>query len=452
MTRVLPGASVRPLLLGLVLGAAGLAAAAPADDAKKAPEGRDFTRLGMGIEDNRLYLNRLDAVRKEAERFPDDKRWQDLAVQVVGTQASYVGRYREALDSFDRRDLDLKPGKPGSLDGYEHRDAVEAVLKQAGKRQVVMVNEAHHVPMHRAFSLALLEGLYQRGFRYFAAETLTVKDPDLQARGYPTLQTGYYTVEPLYAELVRTALRLGYRVVPYEAEDSTPPGKSDDPNAAQNAREEGQAKNLRDRILAKDPQAKVVVHAGYGHISKRAGTYVVRGEKKGEVLLMAGYFRRLTGIDPLSVDQTLMSEHSKPEREWPDYRLALEKGLVKERPVVLRGAKEGEFFVPVSARKNYDLVVFHPRSRYEDGRPTWLALGGRRRPHPVREAPRPPEGGSLLAQAFYAKEDAGKAVPADQVEYRAGEPGPVLWLPAGEFRVRVVDDAGKTLAEYTTTS
>ena len=42
------------------------------------------------------------------------------------------------------------------------------------------------------------------------------------------------------------------------------------------------------------------------------------------------------------------------------------------------------------------------------------------------------------------------AVPVDQMEYGEEEPVPTLWLPSGEFRVRIVDESGKTLHEYST--
>ncbi len=38
--------------------------------------------------------------------------------------------------------------------------------------------------------------------------------------------------------------------------------------------------------------------------------------------------------------------------------------------------------------------------------------------------------------------------PIDQIAYGADEPPPTLWLPAGKFRVRVVNESGKTLHEY----
>jgi hypothetical protein len=86
----------------------------------------------------------------------------------------------------------------------------------------------------------LLKGLYQKGFGYFATETLDVGDAGLQARGYPTLRSGAYIAEPMYADLVRTALNLGYRVTPYECVDSPPQDNTDNPIPAMNVRELGQ--------------------------------------------------------------------------------------------------------------------------------------------------------------------------------------------------------------------
>jgi hypothetical protein len=436
---------------GLLLGAV-FTTAAPADPAaaRPKPPEPEWNRVNQFGGDNRFYLTRLSWLRWELGRFRDDRRGGDLLVQLVATEYSYVGRYREALEAFDDRpDGPDQKEDPPALDGYEPRDAVAALLELADRHRVILLNEAHHVPMHRAFTLRLLQGLYRKGFRYFAAETLTARDDALQARGYPTLKTGAYLPEPVYADLVRTALRLGYKVVPYEFEAATSPWQSNDPVAAQNAREEGQARNLKDRILAKDPGARIVVHAGYGHISKKAETFELNG-KKGRVRFMAGAFQALTGIVPLSVDQTLMSEHSRPRKEAADYRTAVARGLVTDRPVVFRGKKGAGYYVPASVRENYDLVVFHPRSRYENGRPTWLALGGRRRAHAVRTEGRPPPGSSYLAQAFAAGEKGRDAVPVDQIEFGPDEPAPTLWLPAGECRIRVVDEGGKVLHEYVT--
>jgi hypothetical protein len=58
--------------------------------------------------------------------------------------------------------------------------------------------------------------------------------------------------------LIRIALRLGFRVIPYEVEGAT---NSDE-------RERGQARNLVERILKDDPKARILIHARYAHIDE----------------------------------------------------------------------------------------------------------------------------------------------------------------------------------------
>src|ERR1700722_12070140 len=139
------------------------------------------------------------------------------------------------------------------------RPALLVVDSMAANTRIVMINEAHHVPQHRAFAIQLLKHLRKKGFRYFAAETLAMYDHDLQTRGYPTNASGYYTAEPVYGDLVRTALKLGYRVIPYEAAGSFK-------NAEE--REQAQASNLVEAIFKKDVHAKVIIYAGYSHIDE----------------------------------------------------------------------------------------------------------------------------------------------------------------------------------------
>jgi tetratricopeptide (TPR) repeat protein len=440
----------RMLSLGLLL-AIGLVHAAeprlPASDDNKRGEPDLAIMFGN---DNRSYLAALSQIRDELERFKDDRERRASIEQLLGTGYSYVGRYQKALETFD--DVLGGPNQPSQqagIEGFEPNEAVATLLELADRHQVIMVNEAHHVPLHRAFTIQLLEGLYRKGFRYFAAETLTARDDGLHARGYPTLQSGSYLREPLYADLVRTALAIGYKVVPYEFEPGESQQGYDDLIAAQNTRETGQARNLRDRILAKDPKAKVIVHAGYAHISKKTMEWEL-DDKKGEVRFMAIAFQALTGIEPLSVDQTYMCERSKPKNEPSDYRTAVERGLVTNQPVILRNPTTKEFFVPTAHRGAYDLAIVHARTRYEDGRPTWMAIGGRRKAHSVKADIRPPQGSSYLVQAFLANEKGSEAIPIDQMEYGPEDPMPTLWLPIGGIQIRIVNISGKTLHEYST--
>jgi hypothetical protein len=345
--------------------------------------------------------------------------------QLLPQVGDYAGahRYADLSEGSGQGPGAPRPALP-PLGGYAPENAIQAIAKAAGSRQVVMINEAHHVPQHRAFTLQLLGELRKQGFAYFAAETLR-QDPGLVRRGYPTKETGWYIQEPLYGDLVRTALRLGYKVVPYEQEEVNP---GQDPGL----REREQARHLVERILKADPKAKVLVHAGYGHVAKSGSP----------MKMMASYFHEMTGIDPLAINQVLMTEHSAPELEEPLYRQAVDRGLVKE-PVVFRNAAGALW----STSKNYDMAVFHPRSRYENGRPDWLRIGGLRAPQPLPGAICGPSQ-SCLVKAHAAGEKTD-AIPLDEIIAESGRPLPALMLPRGKFLIRVDDARGKQIGERT---
>jgi hypothetical protein len=398
------------------------------------------------------YLERVAALRQlraDAARAGQGDR-RRLLDQLLAAEEAAVGRYHEAIRLVDSFFPAVPGGAGAELDGYEARDAVRAILELAAGHRVVMINEAHHVPRHRAFTGLLLAGLRQKGFRYFAAETFNLEDmPDLAKRGYPTLETGGYCSEPVFGDLVRQALRLGYAPIAYEHISDDPPARQADEDAVRREiarREEGEARNLKKLIFDKDPRARVVVFAGYSHIRK-VPQVSASGGKKEEIKWMAARFKERTGIEPLSVDQTTVMEHAEPKHEHPAYRLAVEKKLVGDRPVVLYDARGGRYYEPADERGAFDLVVFHPRDAQRGGRPAWLRMGGYRKEVKVAGLPAASRGGSLLAQAVVRGEDEATAIPVDQVEYRAGEPGPLLLLPRGAYRVRVVDAAGKVVRE-----
>lgn len=366
-------------------------------------------------------------------------------LEALGTLYSYTGQYRQALECFDRLKSDrgehaASLPTSGNLDGLQSEDALAAIRRIAASHQVLFINEAHHVPQHRAFSIQVLHELYALGFRYFAAETLSDFDKDLASRGFPLRSiTGFYTVEPLYGELVRTALRLGFTVVPYEVADSKCEERPAQPWYCQNLRERGQAENLRKRILETDPQAKILVHAGYGHISKEGQASAQAADISGDKWVPMGvYFKEITGIDPFAIDQVGMTEHSKDDMEQSDYA-AIVKKFTLSQPAVLRSRDAGLWVQPW-LRRSYDLQVIHPRSRYRRGRPGWVTLGGARKLTPI---PRTLLTGSkpCLIQAFYLNESE-EAVPADQVLLMDGK-STDLALPKGEFRVRVLEPNGK---------
>lgn len=385
--------------------------------------------------------------------------WHDYYFETLSQDDSFVGNYAAALAEADAAGPPAPPPAAAleavaraevQLKAYTAVDARQAIVELAAPRQAIFINEAHHVPMDRAFTLSLLRGLYAKGFRYFAAETLTAKDTDLQKRGYPVLNTGYYTREPVFGDLIRTAIKIGYKVVPYEYEGP----RLTDPVAAQNQRERGEAQNLYDRIFKNDPKAKVLVHAGYGHVAKKSFTVsfvpgpITSQTASGTATMMALWFEQISKIVPLCIDQTNMMESSIPQYEDPFYQAAIADNLLQSVPVVLKD-KQGAYFVRPDDRTAYDLTVFHPRTIYEFGRPTWLSLNGTRQAYALPSDLGVPVGASALVQAFYENEPAASAIPIDQVEVQPGlGPLPSLMLPAGRFHLRVVNGAGTVLREW----
>ena len=80
-----------------------------------------------------------------------------------------------------------------------------------GKR-IVIINEAHHAPRHRAFTHRLMLALREAGFTHFAAETFTPRMPSLLEDGAPMVRTGPYIRDPVFADLVRQAAKAGSRI------------------------------------------------------------------------------------------------------------------------------------------------------------------------------------------------------------------------------------------------
>jgi hypothetical protein len=394
---------------------------------------QEIDKRARAVRERGNVLTVLDAFRAwEAEYTARGAAARSAIAARILTVAPEVGNYAEALRYADLAYGVTAMGRLATveeLEGYKPVDALKALARAAAGAQMVMINEAHHVPQHRAFTLALLKMLRRSGFTHFATETLYETDTGLNARGYPTAQTGYYIGEPVYAELIRTALKLGFRVVAYEVQGAR---NSDE-------RERGQARNLIDRILKEAPQAKILVHAGYGHIDEK-------GADRVGAVTMAQRFKEATGIDPLTIEQTEMSERSAREFEHPLYREVVARGLIS-RPTVFRNAR-GDFWMQDRGRQ--DVTLFHPRSRPLNrdagGRPDWLRLGGSRGPYRLPKqvcgaAPR------CLVRARSAREGAD-AIPIDQLEVLAERPAPALMLPAGEFIIEVEDPEGKPITNF----
>lgn len=160
-------------------------------------------------------------------------------------------------------------------------------------------------------------------------------------------------------------------------------------------------------------------------------------------------FEIASNIDPFTIDQMHMSERRNPADEEPIYRYTTRKRTLTE-PTAFVSTDE-KFW---RGGAEHDMKIFHPRAKYENGRPAWLKLKGRKMSAvefkklnlPVRKRIFTGQN-PVLVQAFVAGES-NDAVPIDQIILYPNKEIPVLMLPKGNFRIRLMDKAGKILSQY----
>lgn len=331
------------------------------------------------IRDNQERGNYLGVLQQLYDNCPSETQAQlesSFYYSLLADYETFLGLQYRALKHDDKTGrgsptTQQTPQNELNLSDYELKDARVRIATVAKNRSVIFINEAHHSPRHRAFTLSLLQDLYNQGFHYFAAETFSEADVDVNQRGYPLslMKSGYYTDEPIYGELLREAHKIGYKIIPYEDYSTCDPFH-DEANTCINIREKGQAKNLYERIFKLDPNAKLLVHAGYGHIAKQVS--------KDGFTTMAVYFKQFTGIEPYSIDQTIMSEHGGTAYENTLYKQLIESRSIKENSVLVD--KTDLDWRPLEQENPYDLIVFQPRTIYKHNRPAWLFEIEKRKP------------------------------------------------------------------------
>jgi hypothetical protein len=403
----------------------------------------------------------LAAADKSQQIMLDAQKQPGLLGQYLRMQAGYDGNdevafrmvfgqylswFQTWLGDYDAARAMFSIAQPAQADdapsplgaGYHVRAADEEILRLAKDRKAVFFNEAHSAPVTRTLTVELLARLRAQGFDYFAAETLYTTDKDLGKRGYPTASSGFYVAEPIYGEMVRQAIRLGFKIIAYDAES----------NGSGEAREKASAEALYEQTFKRDPNARLVLNAGFGHIQKS-------GEHLGGSS-MAEYFQKVSGIEPLAIEQTMLIEHAHADQDHPWYAAAI-RAPHPDRPFVFVDDTGNPWTLKPG---KYDVSIFFPPEVKADGRPTWPSLGGARKPWPI-SADLCRVTFPCLIEARYAAEG-DDAIPADrfvleglEAHASTGAPGldhrerSVLYLYPGRYRLRAVDRADRALASST---
>ncbi len=342
---------------------------------------------------------------------------------------SFAGDYHQAIayqeknyDSLSADAIDHIADTISKLKNIQSAPAKTSIISNAPHYRVIMINESHAKPVHRAFTYSLLEDLYKEGYRYLAMEAFN----NFSNKCLDSLNvfTGYYTYEPVAGELVRKALQLGYKLVAYEDTLASEHSLSQ--------RDSVQATHIAD-ILKRDPSSKILVHAGSAHISE---------ERSGNYTPMGYWLRKLSNIDPFTINQAGMTEGSEFEYGRLFYQYFNSRFSITTPSVIFRDKRP---FNPLE-EKGYDITVMHPATVYRHNRPAWLSLEGERKLTLIQ----PTEKMLFFVQAYYENEYQAEMlrflVPADQtyITNREGYYG--LYLRKGKYKIVLRDVSYKILA------
>jgi hypothetical protein len=351
--------------------------------------------------------------------------------QISAADFAKKGDYKNALIHWDMgmptQDRNYTKAEIDSINSkYSVVNAADYIIKEAQKNQVMMINEAHHNSMHRAFTKSLLQRLFDNGYKNLGLEALDIGnnlDSALNTRGYPVQKTGYYTQDPQFGDLIREAIEIGYEVFAYERL-GTDFGKH---------REIGQAKNIQ-KVIDSRPNEKFLIHCGFAHL--------MEGNYSGWEKAMAGRLTEYTGINPLTINQVEYSERSKSEFNHPLLK-ALE---IKESSILI-----DEDDHPLNYERGEawaDIAVLHPNTDYVDGRPNWLFENGNK--NISLELKDIPIEFPVMVLAYKKGEDINEAVPIDIMEVEDKKENAHLALKKGDYEIVVTNKSksykfGKTV-------
>lgn len=340
--------------------------------------------------------------------------------QISASDFATKGDYKNALIQWDLamepRERNFTKGQIDSVNSkYSKVNAIDYIVEQAKKNQVVIINEAHHNSFHRVFTKSLLKKLYNKGYKNLGLEALSNgkrNDTLLNKRKHPVQETGYYIKDPQFGDLVRTALQIGYHVFPYEQTT----------NSNGKPREIEQAKNIQ-KVIQSRPNEKFLIHSGFDHALEGKHNYWEKA--------MAGRLTEFTGINPLTINQVVYSEKSKPEFNHP----LLKAFNIKESSIIID--KENNPLRYDRGEAWNDLAVFHPTTKYVNNRPKWLFEYGNKNISIALteiqiEFP-------VMVLAFKKGEDINFSVPVDITEVKTKTTNCNLGLKKGAYEIVVTN-------------
>ncbi len=385
-----------------------------------------YLKNRLGAEIHYLYpFYQAIGWENKFKRAMGEKGFYTGLSQMLAFAGDYTMAATYAIKNYDTLSADAVDSMVDTiskLKNIQYIPAKSAIISNAAYYQVIMINESPSKPLHRAFTYSLLEDLYKAGYHYLAMEAFN----NFSNKCLDSLNifTGYFTNEPVAGELVRKALQLGFKLIAYE-----------DTLAAvhtNSQRDSVQAENIY-LVIKKDPSAKILVHAGYHHISE---------EKIGDYIPMAVWLRKISNIDPFTIDQTGMTEGSEFAYGKKFYELFNTRFAISSSSIIYQNKRP---FNPLE-EKGYDIIVMHPATTYLHNRPSWLSLNSERKTTLIQ----PTAKMLFFVQAYYENEYSADLlnyiIPADQTYITNRDGYYCLYLKKGKYKIVLRDVSYKVLS------
>lgn len=338
---------------------------------------------------------------------------EDIVYQEQAFLKSVLGMELEAEIGFDKKEAQHVKESSLKAKVYDSEylieaDALTTITNLARSTSVVMLNEAHHVSKHRIFALELARRLRKQGFTHIAAETFYDVNSMMEL-GFPTTDNGAYINDPEFGHFIRQSMQMGYSLVEYESLSEN--------------RELEQAKNLQ-KFLNENPKAKILIYAGYSHIRERP-------EKR----MMASILKKITQIDPLTIDQ--VGGTPRHSSDLADINYDYIKDKISTSPTVFKNKCDGNWLVSEHYSSDVDITVFHEKQYLKNGRINWLTSSPERveykkllgnlkfdEPYVVK---------AVLENEFQTVGE--KAIPVDQVKVPNDAQYVSLYMPTGNYLI-----------------
>jgi hypothetical protein len=385
--------------------------------------------LGQAVE---LPLHDIKFSHEIAKELEDGK----LGMPTAACYYTYIGKYKQAAMTYELESLDWGLDTLTRKDSlaflqYKPVNAFEYLADRLRNEQIVIVSEAHQSPQHRVFTRKLLRSLHENGFRHLGIETLTpgvedttafLMDTLLNTRGYPLNSpvTGMYTCEPQMANLIREAIAMGFKVFGYE--------KTSQPAE----RDLQQALNIK-RYMDLHPGEKIAIHCGWYHAIESAYP------KRKDSYYMAYHLKRLKGINPYTIYQDALTE------KWLQPESPFYKTVAADEVSVLLN-EDGQAFNGVDTVAHFDVLVYHPGTKYYRNRPDWLHKLEGSYMVEVDRSKMPLGNYPVMVQAKISTDDVN-ATPLDRIELESPVDETPLLLRKGVYKVKITDKNG-AVVEY----